>query len=136
HRRHREFAPILTVDPGASAIARSMPAGGSRAERSVRRQLALAEPLAVAMPRAKAPAGWATFGFHKHLNEAMADALDSMLVLMGELRGLGRKEAPAMQTLGSGRTGILSGPGALSWGPASRDSSAARRPARRACWPS
>ncbi len=45
------------------------------------------------MPRARTPAGWLTFGLHEDLSEAWAMAVEGMLQLLGELAGLGRKEA-------------------------------------------
>ncbi len=59
----------------------------------------LAEPLSVAMPRARTPGAWITFGFHEDLDEAAMIALDGMLALMGELHGLERREALALASL-------------------------------------
>ncbi|HWI63429.1 MAG TPA: acetamidase/formamidase family protein [Symbiobacteriaceae bacterium] len=53
----------------------------------------------ITMPRAKTPAGWVTFGFSENLNEAMVQALEGMLDLMGELHGLDRKTALALASL-------------------------------------
>jgi acetamidase/formamidase len=51
------------------------------------------------MPRARTPIGWLTFGFHKDVNEAWAQATDEMLKLMGELYDLPRKSALALASL-------------------------------------
>ncbi|MBI4639595.1 MAG: acetamidase/formamidase family protein [Candidatus Tectomicrobia bacterium] len=59
----------------------------------------LRDDLRLTTPRAKTPAGWITFGFHKDLNEATILALDAMLNLMGELYHLPRPEALAMASL-------------------------------------
>lgn len=47
-------------------------------------------------PRALTPSGWVTMGFSADLNEAMVQALDGMLDLMGELYGTERQEALAL----------------------------------------
>lgn len=59
----------------------------------------LRRDLALSMPRAETPTGWITFGFHEDLDEAMFQALDAMLDLLGELHGYGRREAMAMASL-------------------------------------
>lgn len=53
----------------------------------------------LSLPRAHTPAGWVTMGFSTDLNEAMVQALDGMLVLMGELYGLERREALALASV-------------------------------------
>jgi acetamidase/formamidase len=53
----------------------------------------------IAMPRARTPAGWITFGFHESLDEAMWVALSGMLDLMEERHGLDRREALALASL-------------------------------------
>lgn len=50
-------------------------------------------------PRARTATGWITFGFDEDLNEAMAIALDAMLVLMGELHGFARADALALASV-------------------------------------
>jgi acetamidase/formamidase len=55
--------------------------------------------LTIAAPRARTADGWLTFGLHEDLDEAMALALDGMLVLLGELHGMGRAEALAMASV-------------------------------------
>ncbi len=55
--------------------------------------------LHLTMPRARTPIGWLTFGFHKDINEAWAQATDEMLKLMGELYHLPRKSALALASL-------------------------------------
>lgn len=47
----------------------------------------------------RTPIGWLTFGFHKDINEAWAQATDEMLKLMGELYHLPRKSALALASL-------------------------------------
>lgn len=44
-------------------------------------------------PRANTPGGWVTFGLHQDLNEAALLALEGMVGLLGELHGLGRRQA-------------------------------------------
>ena len=55
--------------------------------------------LRLARPRAHTPAGWITFGFDEHLDEAMAVALSDMLDLLVERRGCDRCEAMALASL-------------------------------------
>ncbi|HKQ58279.1 MAG TPA: acetamidase/formamidase family protein [Candidatus Eisenbacteria bacterium] len=62
-------------------------------------EVGLADPLPIAMPRARTPDAWITFGFHEDLDEAMATALDSMLSLMNELHGIERREALSLASL-------------------------------------
>ena len=50
-------------------------------------------------PHARTPAGWLTFGFHEDLDEAMAGALDAMLLLMHAHHGLERRDALALASL-------------------------------------
>jgi acetamidase/formamidase len=45
---------------------------------------------------AKTPAGRVTFGFSEHLDEAMGDALDSMLTWMQVSYGIGKATALAL----------------------------------------
>ena len=61
--------------------------------------LTLHPDLHLTTPRARTPVGWLTFGFHEDLDEAMLIALDAMLDLMGEMHGLGRREAMALASL-------------------------------------
>jgi acetamidase/formamidase len=51
------------------------------------------------MPRAHTPAGWITFGFHEDLDEAVAQAIDDLLNLMGELVGVNRSQALALASV-------------------------------------
>ncbi len=53
----------------------------------------LREDVKLKTPRANTEAGWITFGFDEDLDEAMAQALDAMLDLMGEQFGLSRADA-------------------------------------------
>ena len=62
-------------------------------------EVGLADPLAIAMPRARTPDAWITFGFHEDLDEAAVVALDGMLALMHELHGIERKEALSLASL-------------------------------------
>ncbi len=50
-------------------------------------------------PVADTPAGWVTMGVADDLDEAMADALDAMLDLMGALHGLSRSHALALASM-------------------------------------
>jgi acetamidase/formamidase len=60
---------------------------------------ALRTDLALTRPRALAPSGWITFGFHESLNVAAEQALGDMLnVIMGQI-GLTRPEALALSSL-------------------------------------
>jgi acetamidase/formamidase len=59
----------------------------------------LCDDLQLTTPRAKTPTAWLTFGFHRDLNEAMRIALAEMLVLMGELLKVSRKEALALASV-------------------------------------
>ncbi|HEX7064734.1 MAG TPA: acetamidase/formamidase family protein [Bacillales bacterium] len=61
--------------------------------------LAIRKDLKLAMPRAKTPVGWITFGFHEDLNEAMWTALGGMTDFMAELYDIPRKEAYALASL-------------------------------------
>lgn len=45
------------------------------------------------LPRAETPAGWLTFGFHEDVDEAIAIAVDQMLLWMGERYGIDRVTA-------------------------------------------
>jgi acetamidase/formamidase len=54
---------------------------------------------AIALPRARTPAGWITLGFDADLDEAMFAALDGMLDVMVELLGIDRKRALALASL-------------------------------------
>jgi acetamidase/formamidase len=53
----------------------------------------LRDDLPLRLPRAETSEGWLTFGFDEDLDEAMFQALDGMLDLLGERYGLGRQEA-------------------------------------------
>lgn len=55
--------------------------------------------LDLALPRARTPAGWLTFGFDPDLNEAMVAALGAMLDLLGELLGVDRHRALALASI-------------------------------------
>jgi acetamidase/formamidase len=81
------------ADGEASTIAIECPM--ERAELT----LTLRDDLRLATPRANTPAGWLTLGFDEDLDEAMFVALDSMLDLLRELHGLGRREALALASL-------------------------------------
>ena len=59
----------------------------------------LRDDLRLTAPRANAPAGSITFGFHEDLNEATLIALEAMLALLGEQHGLKRLDALAMASL-------------------------------------
>ena len=59
----------------------------------------LVPDLHLTAPRANTPAGWVTFGFSEDLNEAMLQALNGMLDLMGELHGLDQKTALALASV-------------------------------------
>lgn len=61
--------------------------------------LTLHEMPSLTMPRANAPAGWVTMGFHEDLDEAALTAINGMLDLMCELYGFSRKEAAALTDL-------------------------------------
>jgi acetamidase/formamidase len=50
-------------------------------------------------PRAHTPAGWLTFGFDRNLNQATVIALNAMLDLMSEQRGLSRTDALALASV-------------------------------------
>ncbi|CAN5562925.1 acetamidase/formamidase family protein [soil metagenome] len=58
----------------------------------------LRDDLPLTRPWARTPDAWITFGFDQDLDEAMAQALDEMLTLIGHFHGLGRKHALAMAT--------------------------------------
>ncbi len=53
----------------------------------------------LSMPRARTSIGWLTFGFHKDIQEAWAQATDEMLTLMGEQYGLPKKSVLALASL-------------------------------------
>lgn len=55
--------------------------------------------LAITTARARTNEGWLTFGFDEDLDEAMAIALDAMLTLMDEKRGIPRREALALASV-------------------------------------
>lgn len=56
----------------------------------------LRKDLPLTRPWARTPDAWITFGFDEDLDEAMAQALDEMLTLIGHFHGLDRKHALAM----------------------------------------
>lgn len=56
----------------------------------------LRNDLPLTRPWARTPDAWITFGFDEDLDEAMAQALDEMLTLMGHFHGLERKHALAL----------------------------------------
>lgn len=53
----------------------------------------------LAMPRAKTPTGWITFGFHEDLQEATYLALEGMLALLVELYQVDRSNALALASV-------------------------------------
>jgi acetamidase/formamidase len=55
--------------------------------------------LPLTRPWARTPDAWITFGFDEDLDEAMAQALDEMLTLIGHFHGLDRRHALAMASL-------------------------------------
>ena len=59
----------------------------------------LRENVQLSAPRALTGEGWIAFGFHRDLDEAMAAALDAMLVLMQEMLGLQRGVAVALASV-------------------------------------
>ncbi len=56
----------------------------------------LRDDLQLSVLRARAPAGWLTFGFGEQLDDAVAMALGDMLALVCTQAGVGRKEALAL----------------------------------------
>jgi acetamidase/formamidase len=50
-------------------------------------------------PRAESASGWMTFGFHEDLDEAIGQALNAMLDLMGEQYNIGKQEALALASI-------------------------------------
>jgi len=62
-------------------------------------ELIVRDDLRLAMPRAETPVGWITFGFDTDLDEAAHRALDGMLDLIAEQRGVDRKGALALASL-------------------------------------
>lgn len=58
----------------------------------------LRDDLPLTRPWARTPDAWITFGFDEDLDEAMAQAMDEMLTLIGHFHGLSRKHALAMST--------------------------------------
>ncbi|ARU61186.1 acetamidase [Tumebacillus avium] len=61
--------------------------------------LTVRDDLRLTMPRAKTPTGWLTMGLHEDLDEAMWQALEGMLDLIGSLYGISRTEAYALASL-------------------------------------
>ncbi len=61
--------------------------------------LSLAEGLELENPIARTADAWLTFGFDEDLDEAAAQALDGMLVLMSRERGLERRDALALASV-------------------------------------
>lgn len=61
--------------------------------------LNLHDEMQVAMPRARTPSGWLTFGVHTDLDEALVLALEGVIELMQRLHGFTRKEALVMASL-------------------------------------
>lgn len=61
--------------------------------------LRLHEGPAHALPRARTPGEWITFGFDADLDRAVAQAVNGMLDLMAENLGLGRTEALALASV-------------------------------------
>lgn len=58
----------------------------------------LRDDLPLTRPWARTPDAWITFGFDEDLDEAMAQAMDEMLTLIGHFHGLDRKHALAMSS--------------------------------------
>jgi acetamidase/formamidase len=50
-------------------------------------------------PRAESASAWMTFGFHEDLDEAIGQALNAMLDLMGEQYNIGKQEALALASI-------------------------------------
>jgi acetamidase/formamidase len=61
--------------------------------------LTLQPDLSLSTPRAETPDAWITLGFDEDLDEAMFQALDAMLGLMGERYDMARAEALAMASV-------------------------------------
>ncbi|MGX7596714.1 acetamidase/formamidase family protein [Planococcus plakortidis] len=59
----------------------------------------LHEEMEPAMPKAKTPDGWVTFGFDVDLNEAAATALDEMVGLIQQFHSLSKTEAVALASV-------------------------------------
>jgi acetamidase/formamidase len=57
------------------------------------------EDMSLAMPRAKTPTGWLTFGFHEDLQEATYLALEGILSLLGEQYRVDRVHALALASV-------------------------------------
>ena len=57
------------------------------------------DDLPLTRPWARTPDFWITFGFDENLNEAMAQALDEMLNLIGHFHGLARNHALAIASV-------------------------------------
>jgi len=83
----------LQGDGEAATLALECPMEEVQVELHVRKDLTLK------MPRAVTPIGWLTLGFDEDLDQAMVIALDGMLDLLRELKGLSRKEALAFSSL-------------------------------------
>jgi acetamidase/formamidase len=65
----------------------------------VRLMLDVTDEVSLNTPRAWTPDGWLTFGFDEHLETAMFQALDDMVILMMQLHGFAsRKRALAIAT--------------------------------------
>ncbi len=59
----------------------------------------LHDSLSLAMPRAKTPEGWLTFGFHQNLEEALFLALEGMLDLLQERYAVTKADALALASV-------------------------------------
>lgn len=59
-------------------------------------RVVLREDLNYPQPRARTPEGWVTFGFSESLDDAIGQALNAMLDLVQEERGVSRKVALAL----------------------------------------
>ncbi|MFD1735049.1 acetamidase/formamidase family protein [Bacillus salitolerans] len=59
----------------------------------------LRENMEIALPRAKTPSAWITFGFHEDLNEATALALYEMVLLIQSIYKVSKTEATALASV-------------------------------------
>jgi acetamidase/formamidase len=80
-------------DGEVSQVAIECPVEHCRLTLSIRRDLALASPVAWT------PHSWLTLGFDEDLDEAAAIAVDAMLELMGREHGLERRDALALASV-------------------------------------
>lgn len=61
--------------------------------------LTLRDDMQLAIPRAKTPAGWITFGFNEDLNQAAAQALNEMVELISMLYKIEKSQALALASV-------------------------------------